>query len=561
MKRIFIFFVLQLSIIACQLSTGGSLLAQPNPVKQAAKSVFTLTTFRPDGSLLASSHGVFIGSQGEAISDLTPFLGAKRAVVVDANGKQMDVERILGANDMYDMCHFRVNGKTTPAIAAASVAPTGSQAWLLPYTMGKNPLQAVQATVKNAETFMEKYGYYVFNITVPENAVNCPFVNEQGEVLGLLQLTSSGDNIHAASALYASQLRATALEFNNSIFGRIGIPVALPDDQQQAQLALIMSGNDSVKAAAIIDDFIRKYPKLPDGYQKRAQMEVDASLFDLAAKDMETVIKNTEKKDEAHYSYSQLIYQKELYRADEPYPAWSFDKALEQAQQAYSVNPLPVYQHLEAQIRFSKKEYQKAYEMFLQLTKTPLRSPELFYEAAHSQQMIQPNDTAFIALIDSAIMACDSVNRVNPSPYILARAQAYDQAGMYRKAVADYNIYAYIMRPTLTAQFFYTRGQCETKAKLWQQALNDFSIAIELDKQQPVYYAEKANLLLRLRQLDDAIDIARQCTAIDETYPDGYLVLGLALMQKGEKAEGMQNLRKAKELGSEQAQPLIEKYQ
>ena len=85
MKRIFIFFVLQLSIIACLLSTGGSLLAQPNPVKQAAKSVFTLTTFRPDGSLLASSHGVFIGSQGEAISDLTPFLGAKRAVVVDAN--------------------------------------------------------------------------------------------------------------------------------------------------------------------------------------------------------------------------------------------------------------------------------------------------------------------------------------------------------------------------------------------------------------------------------------------------------------------------------------------
>ena len=109
--------------------------------------------------------------------------------------------------------------------------------------------------------------------------------------------------------------------------------------------------------------------------------------------------------------------------------------------------------------------------MFLQLTKTPMRSPEVFYEAAHSLQMMQPQDTAYIALIDSAILACDSINRVNPAPYVLARAQAYELAGKYRRAVADYNIYAYIMRPTLNAQFFYAREQCEVKAKLWQQAL------------------------------------------------------------------------------------------
>ena len=64
MKRIVIFITLQLTLFMGQFAMNHSLNAQPAPVKQAAKSVFTLTTFRADGSLLASSHGVFIGNQG-----------------------------------------------------------------------------------------------------------------------------------------------------------------------------------------------------------------------------------------------------------------------------------------------------------------------------------------------------------------------------------------------------------------------------------------------------------------------------------------------------------------
>ena len=62
---------------------GNPVAAQPAAVKNVAKSVFTLTTFRADGSLLASSHGVFVSETGEAVSDLKPFLGAARAVVID----------------------------------------------------------------------------------------------------------------------------------------------------------------------------------------------------------------------------------------------------------------------------------------------------------------------------------------------------------------------------------------------------------------------------------------------------------------------------------------------
>ena len=73
--------------------------AQPSPVKNVGKSVFTLTTFKADGSLLASSHGVFVDDAGTAVSDWSSFDGASKAVVIDAAGKRMDVDYI--ESDVY----------------------------------------------------------------------------------------------------------------------------------------------------------------------------------------------------------------------------------------------------------------------------------------------------------------------------------------------------------------------------------------------------------------------------------------------------------------------------
>jgi hypothetical protein len=53
---------------------------------------------------------------------------------------------------------------------------------------------------------------------------------------------------------------------------------------------------------------------------------------------------------------------------------------------------------------------------------------------------------------------------------------------------------------------------------------------------------------------------ASKCISIAPEYSDGYLFLGLAQCLKGNKAEGIKNLTKAKELGDEQAASLIEKY-
>ena len=82
---------------------ASSLLAQPGSVQKVAKSVFSLTTFNKDGGIIASTQGVFIDNKGTAISTFKPFIGATKATVVDANGKSMEVDAIMGADELYDI--------------------------------------------------------------------------------------------------------------------------------------------------------------------------------------------------------------------------------------------------------------------------------------------------------------------------------------------------------------------------------------------------------------------------------------------------------------------------
>src|SRR3712207_3152365 len=84
---------IQYFIFGAIILGSTSAKAQPAAVVKAAKAVFTLTTFKKDGSLLASSHGVFVGNNGEAITLWNPLKGADKAVIIDANGNKHNVER------------------------------------------------------------------------------------------------------------------------------------------------------------------------------------------------------------------------------------------------------------------------------------------------------------------------------------------------------------------------------------------------------------------------------------------------------------------------------------
>lgn len=535
--------------------------AQPKAVKEAVKSVFRLTTYQEDGTILAESNGFFTSSDGIAVSSVKPFVGAVRATITDVKGNKAEVTRILGVNELYDIAKFKVDGIKNETSSIASVpAKSGDVVWLITYG-GKNT-KPIPATVKSVETFMDKYSYYIFTLQVPDNSVACPFVNGQGQVIGLMKPSSTTTDVHAVDANFAISLQTNGFAITDPFLRQIGIPPALPQNKDQALLTLIMAEQnaDSIKRPAIISDFIASYPTLVDGYAALARMQVDKGDFEGAAKTMEKAIKQADKKDEAHASYGKIIFDNLTLKADKSYEHWTLDLAAEETNKAYSINQLPTYRHQQAQITFAKGDYEKAYEEFIQLLNTQMHNPELFYEASRCKVMMKAPQSEIIALLDSAIKNTDSLRIREAAPYFYARAEAYNEIDSFRQAVFDYTRYEILTDGNVNARFYYIRGLAEIKARLYQQALSDMAAAITISPEEPTYYAEMASLQLRVNLIDDAIKTAEMCIKLAPEYSEGYLILGLAQIGKGDKNSGLANLEKAKQLGNQQAQTLIDKY-
>lgn len=551
----------KISMIGCLLLSALSIFAQPSWVKNASRSVFTLKTFAADGSLIASSNGFFTGTNGEAVSNFTPFKRASRAVVIDAQGKELQVAGIIGANDMYDVVKFRVNGsKTQPLALSSTITPVGSEVFLLPY----HELKAVKSgPVRKAETFMGDNPYYTVALSMGENQVSCPLLNAAGQVIGMMQQPAVlGDSLsYAVSASFADSLKLTGITFHNETMKLTQVKKLLPTDIKEAALVLYFSGSqvDSAEYVSLIHDFIQQFPSAPDGYTYRAQQEMAAGNFAAAERDMEQALKFADAKDDTHYIYARMIYNKEVYQSAQPYTGWSLDKALQHIQAANSINPQPTYRQLEGDIRFAQQHYDEAYEIYNRLLSTNLRSPEIFFAAARCKEM-QKDTTAMLALMDSTINMYSKPYLKEVAPYIWARAEARRNAGRYREAISDMNEYESLMTATVNDNFYYIRHQVEILGHLYQQALNDINRAIQMNSNEILYYAEKASLEIRVGLYDQAIATAKECISLDPQNSDGYLFLGLAQCLKGQKPEGIRNLQKAKELGDTQADALIEKY-
>ena len=326
MKKLIFILIIQVCLMPALL------YAQPKWAGKAAKSVFTLKTFKQDGSLLASGNGFFIGNEGEAVSNFSPFVGASRAVIIDASGKEMKVECITGANDLYDVARFRVSGKVS-GLPVAMTTTTGSTAWVLPYSANKSA-RSQQGTIEKIDKAGD-YDYYTLVMQMPENTVGCPLLNENGEAIGIMQLSVGDSNkSYAIAVQFALGLKITGLSFNEQVYKSTSVKKDLPNELEQAIVALYVSGPQMAKESyrEMIDDFIRKFPTAADGYTYRAQEEVNDNLFDDADRDMQQAVKMASKKDEAHFSFAKLIFQKEIFKNDRTYSGWTLDKAIAEAE-------------------------------------------------------------------------------------------------------------------------------------------------------------------------------------------------------------------------------------
>ncbi len=90
--------------------------------------------------------------------------------------------------------------------------------------------------------------------------------------------------------------------------------------------------------------------------------------------------------------------------------------------------------------------------MFIALTKTSVKNPEIFLEAAQAKIQLKAPATEIKVLLDSAVNEAKNSGTM-AGPYYLARGDFQAEQGEYRSAIADYNMYDSIAPSWLILHF------------------------------------------------------------------------------------------------------------
>lgn len=549
----------------------GSMAQTPKWVEKAKRAVFSVVTYDKNDKILNTGNGFFVSEDGLALSDYSLFKGAERAVIITADGKQMPVSLILGADDMHDVVKFRVAivGKKVPSLLVAGTAPAGSSAWMLPYSTQKS-IACVSGKVKKVDDIAGDYHYYTLDMPMKDKMVSCPVMNEAGEVFGIAQKSFGMDTAttcYASGASFAMSQHISALSLGDAALKNIGIRKGLPDTEDQALVYLYMasSSSSSEDYERLLGDFIAKFPDNADGYLRRANFYVvkakeDASFFDKAAQDMEAAQKVAKKKDDVLYNIAKLIYAYQLEKPEKTYNDWTFETALNQIRQAMELNPLPVYVQLEGDILFAMQDYAGALAAYEQVNRSNLASPATFFSAAKTKELMKAESGEILALMDSCVARCPQPVTASYAPYLLERATMRVNAGQARQAMLDYDGYFKAVNGQVNDLFYYYREQAALKARQYQRALDDIAKAVGLNPNDLTYQAEQAAVNLRVGRYDTAMKLLQAIIQTNPKYAEAYRLLGLCHIQLKQKEEACKNFNKAKELGDPNVDALIEKY-
>lgn len=537
----------------------------PKWLKKVRNAQVAIMVYNKDGEM-KETQGVFSDEQGTILTEYDALKYAIRAVVVDASGKEYPVKEVSGANAMYNVAKLQIEqgkGKITYLNPSIVAAHDNSTVYVLPNVKAGKNAPCTQETITKTESFKDNYKYYTIGSPGNERQKNSAVLNEEGEMIGLLQLAAKeGNNAYVIDCKFISDLKIKPMDAGNNDLKAIYIKKMLPETEDDALTYLyLLDRKDSSTYMASIEDFVMKYPANTSGRTLKAERLIELGKYAEAEKIYEEAL-NTEgtNKDEIIYSKAKAIYLLNLSNAYSKYNDWDMEKALEETKKAFDCNPLPIYTQQEANCLFALKRYDEAHEKFLSLTKTNLRSADMFLSAAQCM-IIQNKEEGVLELLDSALACYSKPYPLAAANIILIRADALAKAGKSKDAVMGLNDYERLAGNNLNANFYYGREQLEIKCRMYPQALSDIEKAISLEPKEPLYYAEAAALNYRLGQVDDAIEYAKKAIAIDEKFPDPYRIIGVCYNQKGNKTEAKKYLQKAIDLGDTVASGIIDKMQ
>lgn len=531
----------------------------PKAVDKARASAVSILVYK-DGNLLRSGNGVFVGEKGEIYSSYSLFVGCDSAVAVSPDGRVRPVQRILGADELYDCIKVRVDwDKKIAALPSASGAAADNALFLVSY--GAKKSGTVERLNIAAVDTVSGRPYYTFSFAMQERYLSAPVVNSAGELVALMQPSAKNDTLrsYAVSASLPASLAITPLNYNGSLFRNMGIPRALPSEQKEALTCLYLLQGYAYTAMrdkylSVLDEYTAMFPDSHEGHIMRAEYLVLAdTAFAEARKAWDTALGVTDKPDDVFFNISKVYSTAAVELAADSSEARAFiDSALVYVDRAIVVRAEPLYTHRKAELLSMSGDYAGAYECLAALSSTVLRSADVFLDAAVCKEALGDYDAA-VAQMDSAV-ACAGGNVASAAPYIVERALLKHRAGRAREAVVDYNLYETLRGGSLNARFYYLREQAEYDAKMFKQALDDLDMALELVPGDAGFMLEKARVCYRVKMVDEAVALLDKVVRVAPENPDAHYLLGRCHMLRGDNAAAKAALQKASECGHPDAE-------
>ncbi len=567
MKKRNIIFVL-LSLVAL---AGW---AQPKFASKVMKGIVSVNTYDKQGALLRQGTGFDIGANGEAVANYKLFRDAYKAVVVDASGKQLPVDCILGADDTYSMARFQVNTKGNVALSRVGKnVPLNARVYILKGSTS-DAMQSEQAVVSDTSMIQGKYVYYGLDKKVNDQLLGSPVFDEAGQLMGILHSTIGGRS-YVLDIRFSEELKMAAIPNSSASIALSGtfIPKGLPETAEEALVYLYLRSKSASNEEYIdiTNRFVATFPKNAEGYLRRATPLIDLLRFDEAEDDMQKYLTLVEDKASGNFNVASLIYDKLRLQPEPAYDKWSYDVAIEYLDKAISLNASKPatddqkaegikYQILKAQMLVAKKDYDAAIQLYESLNQGEGKSLAYLFAISLAKEGRGDSLSAVIEPLDSAISMMGEPLPQEAANYVIRRGQLLANGGKYREAVQDYNQYAYLMNNKVSAVFYYERSQIEVNARMFQQALDDINKALEMAPSNPLYHIERAAQTLRVNMIDECIQSCQTAIQINPSIIDSYRILGYAQLQKGEKEKARLNLQKAADLGDEGAKKILEMY-
>lgn len=534
----------------------------PKWFKSARKAMFEIVAYDDDGRETARSHGFFTDSNGTGITGLSVLSGAAKAVTIDGQGITRPVEIILGADDTYDVVRFRVrtDKKFTALATSANGAAKDDKVYILP--SGSDPLETV---IKEVKTISGGHSYYTLRTPWDIALLECPVIDSEGHVAGIIQRGSNGDTLlYALESAYVTDIVIAALDRETEAYQNLKIKIALPAEEEQALAYIMMlrGVKPMIECRQLHEQFLEQFPGSPDGMFAMGTfliLEVDSTQYSegLAMID-KAIAKSIGEKDRFHCDYANIILNTLSRNIQHP-SEWTYDKALDEIDAAIAIKPEPVYHQVRGNILYSMERYQEAYDSFVKVNNSDMGSADTYLTSYYVSRNMADSLELGIALLDSVIMKLGTPIPPRAAQVLLERAILKEEAGLNRDAVMDYNSYEQLAGSyNMNSTFYLNRHKVEIKARMYEQALQDIEKARSLSPRDSSLVLEHASLLLRVGQNDDALPLLEELSRAYPDVQDVQRLLGVCYMRREDKVKARRHLTIAKELGDALAAQLLE---